>query len=178
VDPHLLTPLILAAVVILAMYRRVRRSFGPQPVRRGALMFRAGLFVVLASLLLIFVPRTPPLLGSVTGGIAAGLLLGYFGLRHTRFETTDKGQVYIPHTYIGLFVVSLLIIRVAIRYAPMYLSSQPYVVSQQNPWAAYQRNPLTLVVLGLVIGYYVFYNIGILRKTASLALPTTETTPS
>jgi hypothetical protein len=177
VDQHLLTPLTLAAVVIFMMYRRVRRSFGPQRVRRGALMVRAGLFVVLASTLLIFVPRTLPLLGSVTGGIAAGLLLGYLGLRHTRFETTDKGQVYIPHTYIGLFVTSLLIIRVAIRYAPMYLSSQPFV-SPQNPWAAYQRNPLTLAVFGLVIGYYVFYNVGILRKTASLVLPTTESSPS
>jgi hypothetical protein len=178
VDSQLLTALIAAAVLILVMYRRVRRSFGPQPVRRGALTFRAGLFIVLASLILIFAPRTPALLGSVVGGIAAGVVLGYFGLRHTRFETTDKGRVYIPHTYIGLFVTSLLIIRLAVRYAPAYFGSQPYAGPAQNPWAAYQRNPLTLAVFGLVVGYYVFYNIGILRKTASLAPPPTETSPS
>jgi len=178
VDPQLLTPLTVAAVVILIMYRRVRRNFGPQPVRRGALTFRAGLLALVGLLILISAPHNLTMQASIIGGIAAGLVLGYVGLRHTRFETTDKGQVYIPHTYIGLFVTSLLIIRIAARYVPMYLSSQPVVVPQQNPWAAYQRNPLTLAILGLVIGYYVFYNIGILRRTSGPVVPSTETSPS
>jgi hypothetical protein len=177
VDPHALTPLAFAALLIWVMYRRVRRSFGPQPVRRRALMFRAGLFTVLAALILIFSPHSPELMGTVLGGILAGLLLGYVGLRHTRFETTDKGRVYIPHTYIGLFVTSLLIIRLAIRYVPIYMNSQPYPASD-DPWAAYQRNPLTLAVFGLVVGYYVFYNIGILRRSADPALATTQAPPA
>jgi hypothetical protein len=156
------------------MYRRVRRSFGPQLVRRGALMFRAGLFTVFAALILIFAPHSPNLMGFVLGGIAAGLLLGYLGLRHTRFETTDKGRVYIPHSYIGLFVTSLLIIRLAIRYVPIYMSPQQARIPQ-NPWAAYQQNPWTLAVFGLVVGYYVFYNIGVLRKSAEHALAPTQT---
>ena len=175
-DPHALTPLAFAALLIWVMYRRVRRSFGPQPVRRRALMFRAGLFTVLAALILTFAPHSPKLIGSILGGIVAGLLLGYLGLRHTRFETTDKGRVYIPHTYIGLFVMSLLIIRLAVRYVPIYMNSQPNP-TPGNPWAAYQQNPLTLAVFGLVVGYYVFYNIGILRRTADPALTTTQAPP-
>jgi hypothetical protein len=176
VDLHALTPLAFAALLIWVMYRRVSRSFGPQLVRRGALMFRAGLFTVLAALILLFAPHSPKLMGSIVGGIAAGLLLGYLGLRHTRFETTDKGRVYIPHTYIGLFVTSLLIIRLAIRYVPIYLNPQQ-AQTPQNPWAAYQQNTLTLAVFGLVVGYYVFYNIGVLRKSAD-PLPATTQTPA
>ena len=174
-EPHSLTPLIVAALVIWGMYRRVRRSFGPQPIRPRALMFRACLFVVIAALILIFLPRIPVLLEAMTGGFVAGLVLGYFGLRHTRFETTERGRVYMPHTYIGLFVTSLFIIRLALRYVSMAMNPQQYAQGQ-DIWAAYQRNPLTLAIFGLVVGYYVFYNIGVLRRSREPPLPTSEAT--
>jgi uncharacterized membrane protein len=173
VDAHSLTPLFVVALVIWGMYRRVRRSFGPQPIRPRALMFRACLFILIAALILIFIPRTPALLGSVIGGMGAGVVLGHVGLRHTRFEITERGKVYIPHTYIGLFVTSLLIIRLALRYISMNVDPQQ-AMQPQNPWAAYQRNPLTLAMFGLVVGYYVFYNIGVLRRSREPALPAAE----
>jgi hypothetical protein len=173
VDAHSLTPLFLVALVIWGMYRRVRRSFGPQPIRPRALKIRAGVFILLAVLILIFIPRTPALLGSLLGGMAAGVVLGYIGLRHTRFEITERGKVFIPHTYIGLFVTSLLFVRLAMRYISMNMdpvqSMQP-----QSPWGGYQRNPLTLAMFGLVVGYYVFYNIGVFRRSREPALPAGE----
>lgn len=175
-DPHLLTPLLVAALVIFGMYRRVRRSFGAQRLRSGALMFRACFFVAVAALILISVPRTPALLGSSIGGIGAGVVLGYFGLRHTRFETTERGKVYIPHTYIGLFVTSLLIIRLAMRYMSTTMDPQQYAQSP-NPWTEYQRSPLTLAMFGLVVGYYVFYNIGVLRRSREPMPSTGEISP-
>jgi drug/metabolite transporter superfamily protein YnfA len=174
VDPHSLTPLIIAALVIWAVYRRVRRTFGPQSVRPRALAIRAGIFTLLAIVIFVWMPKTPALLGAIAGGMIAGVVLGYFGLRHTRFETTQKGRVYIPHTYIGLFVTSLLIIRLAMRFLSMNGAYQQYG-SEQNPWAAYQRNPLTVAILGLVVGYYVFYNIGILRRSREPEPPVSET---
>ena len=127
-------------------------------------MFRAGILFLVGTALLIFAPHQPFLYGSFVSGLVGGLVLGYFGLRHTRFATTEKGRFYIPHTYIGLFVMSLLVARLAIRYVTLYATPQTYDV-QQNPWAAYQRNPLTLAVFGIVVGYYVFYNVGVLRKS-------------
>jgi hypothetical protein len=56
----------------------------------------------------------------------------------------------------------------------MNANPQQYAVAQGNPWAAYQ-NPLTLAIFGVVVGYYVFYNIGILRKSREPTLPSTET---
>jgi hypothetical protein len=54
----------------------------------------------------------------------------------------------------------------------LYATSQNYA-AQQNPLAAYQRNPLTLAAFGLVVGYYVFYNLGVLSKSRGPALATT-----
>jgi hypothetical protein len=175
-DPQSITPLLMAAVVIWVMYRRVRRSFGPQLVQPGRLMFRAGGLFLLGALLLIFAPRELSLYGSFVCGLMGGLVLGYLGLRHTRFETTDKGHFYTPHTYIGLFVTSLLVVRLAMRYVTVYSSPQTYNASP-NPWAAYQRNPLTLAIFGLVVGYYVLYNIGLLRKSQA-QVPTTTGAPA
>jgi membrane protein CcdC involved in cytochrome C biogenesis len=166
--------MIVVGLVIWAMYRRVRRSFGAQPIRPASLTVRACIFIVLGVLILVFVPKTPALLGAIVGGMVAGVVLGYFGLRHTRFEVTQKGRVYIPHTYIGLFVTSLLIIRLAMRFLSMNGQSQQDI-AQHDPWAAYQHNPLTLAIFGLVVGYYVFYNLGILRRSRELEPQAIET---
>jgi hypothetical protein len=48
---------------------------------------------------------------------------------------------------------------------------QAIAAQQRNPWAAYQHNPLTLAIFGLVVGYYVYYNIGILRRSRELGTP-------
>jgi cytochrome b561 len=113
--------------------------------------------------LAVFAPHA--VAGALGGGTLLGLGLGYFGLRHTRFETTDKGPVYIPHTYIGLFVTSLLVIRLVMRYFTVSTQQGLDATAGRDPWAAYQHNPLTIAILGLVIGYYVFYNLGVLRRS-------------
>jgi hypothetical protein len=38
-----------------------------------------------------------------------------------------------------------------------------------NPLAVYEHSPLTLTIIGLPIGYYVRYNLGILRRSRTLA---------
>ncbi len=123
-------------------------------------MFRAGLLVVVAAVLVTHVPYA--LAGTLACGVLLGVVLGFFGLRHTRFEVTAAGPVYIPHTYIGLFVTSLLIVRLLVR--SFMLQAQPVADAARDPWTAYQHNPLTLVIFGLVIGYYVYYNIGLLLR--------------
>jgi hypothetical protein len=39
----------------------------------------------------------------------------------------------------------------------------------QNPLSAYQGSPLTLAIFGVLIGYYLVFYIGVLRKTRNLA---------
>jgi hypothetical protein len=40
-----------------------------------------------------------------------------------------------------------------------------------NPFAAYQKSPLTLAIFGIVIGYYIAYYAGVLMSSAKPAAP-------
>jgi hypothetical protein len=43
--------------------------------------------------------------------------------------------------------------------------------ADQNPFAAFQRSPLTLAIFGVLVGYYVFYYAGVLRASRNLPAP-------
>jgi cytochrome b561 len=118
--------------------------------------------------------RDVNLLGALLAGIAGGAALAWFGLQHTKFERTEQGDFYTPHTYIGLAVSVLLIGRITYRFFIVYPAMQAATHVDQNPFAAFQRSPLTLAIFGVLIGYYVFYYAGVLRASKSLpALPAT-----
>jgi hypothetical protein len=163
----MITPLLIGALVIWSMYRRVRRSFGRQVLQPRRLWFRVGLLMLVGGLIASSFGREPRLLGSLAGGIAIGVVLGIVGLRHTKFEIGAQEHYYTPHTYIGLLVTSLFIVRIVVRYVSVY--SHPAAIatlySAHSSTDAYQRSPLTLAFLGLVVGYYVFYNLGILSRS-------------
>ncbi len=105
-DLRQVTPYLIAALVVWSIYRRMRRSFGRQRVRDGFLWLRIGILTLLAALIGTQVARDVDLLGILLAGIAGGVVLGYFGLKHTKFEVTPEGRFYTPHTYIGLAVTA------------------------------------------------------------------------
>jgi len=178
VDQHLLTPILLTALVCWAIYRRVRRSFGPQPVRVGRMQLRVALLTVVGALLLLASARDGELLGALIGGVACGLALGYIGLRHTRIEVTPQGRFYTPHTYIGLFVTALFLSRLIFRLLTVHMSANAAGQADSNPFNVYQRSPLTIAIFGVLLGYYEFYILGVLKKSRELALPATDTPES
>ncbi|HEX4051369.1 MAG TPA: hypothetical protein VHY19_10880 [Steroidobacteraceae bacterium] len=171
-NPKLLGPLLVGAVVLLLLYRRVRRSFGRQPVSTARLSFRAAVLGVLGVLLASAIWRQYHLVVMLGAGILGGALLGLLGLRHTRFEATEQGRFYTPHTYIGIIVLVLFVGRVVYRVA-IRAAAAPALSgaagAAANPLAVYEHNPLTLAIVGLPIGYYVLYNLGVLRKSRALA---------
>ena len=156
-------PVVMGALVLLAIFRRVRRNIGRQPLRPGYMQFRIGLLSLIGALLVFGALRDATLLGAFIGGLAAGVALGWFGLQHTKFETTAEGRFYTPHTYIGLAVSLLLLGRIAYRFLTIYPAMQAAAQADQNPWASFQKSPLTLAIFGVLIGYYVFYYLGVLR---------------
>lgn len=164
-DLRLLTPFLISALVAWALYRRVRRNFGPQPVRVGRMQFRAGLFCLIGVLLLFISLRDMQLLGALIGGVACGVVLGYVGLRHTKFEVTPQGSFYTPHTYIGLFVTALFIARLLFRFLSLNTGAHTLAQPDPNPFYSYQRSPLTLAIFGVLVGYYVFFTIGVLKNS-------------
>jgi hypothetical protein len=169
-DHNLVTPLLVSLLIGWSIYRRARRSIGRQPVQPARLRVRIGLLAVIGLLVLVTSAGSPSLLGSVAAGLVSGVALAFVGLRHTKFETTAEGRFYTPHTYIGLLISVLFIARIAFRFMSIYLAPRA-MVQPDNPFEQYQRSPLTLAIFGILMGYYVVFNVGILRLSRSVQPP-------
>ena len=164
-DFQSLIAVVVIALVILGVARRLRRTFGRQPVNETRLYLRTGILVLIAVVMLVASVRDPNLLGALIGGVSGGIALGYLGLRHTVFESTRQGRFYTPHTYIGVLVTALFLGRLLYRFATMSVGIQAPVPPSENPLAMYGRSPLTVAIFGLLIGYYVVFNLGVLGKS-------------
>ena len=168
-DPTMLIPVLTSALVVWAVYRRLRRNFGRQPVQTKRLVARAALLVVIGGVLLATSLKDPRLGAAIIAGAALGVVLGYYGLRHTQFEITAEGRFYTPHTYVGIAVTALFVGRFAFRFLKGYGDAHAAMQANANPLAAYQRSPLTLALFGLLVGYYAYFNIGVVRRSRALA---------
>ncbi len=164
-DPRLVTPYLIAAVIVWGVYRRMRRSFGRQRVRDGFMWFRIGILTLVAVFIGVQIAHDINVLGILLAGIACGAVLGYFGLRHTKFEVTAQGRFYTPHTYLGLAVTALFLARLLYRFLGMYNGLVPPADTGQDLAVIYRHNPFTLAVIGAVVGYYVMYYAGVLQRT-------------
>ena len=168
-EQKLIFAIAFGALVLFALYRRVRRNIGRQAVQPRRMRLRVALLGVVAVMFALAAARDMQLLGGLLGGVAGGMLIGWFGLRHTKFEVGAHGRFYTPHTYIGLAVSALLIGRLAYRFLVIYPSMQAASRADQDPLSAFSRSPLTLAIFGVLIGYYALYYTGVLRKADELA---------
>lgn len=164
-DPRLLLPYLIVALIVWRLYYRMRRSFGRQRVRDGYMWFRIGILTLVAVSIAVLIARDIDVLGALLAGIACGAVLGLLGLRYTKFEVTPEGRFYTPHTYIGLGVTALFVGRLLYRFLEVYNGVMPAAAAGQGLAAAYQRSPFTLAVLGALVGYYVLYYLGVLQRT-------------
>jgi hypothetical protein len=150
-----LVPISLAGLFAWSIYRRVRRNIGRQKLRpRRALTSIIILSVVSVLIVSTSLQNTHLLLG-FGGGVLLGALLGFVGLRLTRFETTDDGHFYIPNTHIGVALSLLLAGRIAYRF--MVLSNVSAAPDHPPP----MQSPLTFFIFGLMAGYYIVYQTGL-----------------
>src|SRR6185437_6658004 len=153
-SPHLMSYAIIVPLMVLMVWRRISRQFGRQPIRRKRMTARIVIFAVIEGLL---------------GGAVIGAALGFVGLRLTRFETDPlKGDCYLPNPWIGAVLTALLLGRLAWRFLVLWpqmqhaealAASAPPGTSMQM---GYQSSPLTMLVIGLLVGYYIVYYAGLL----------------
>lgn len=168
-DPRLFTPYLIAAVIVWALYRRMRRSFGRQRVRDGRMWARIGILTVVTLLIATAVARNLTVLGALLAGIACGAGLAWIGVKCTKFEVTAEGRFYTPHAYIGLVVAALFVGRLLYRFLGVYNGTLPPGEAGQSLATAYQHSPFTLAVFGALVGYYVPYYLTILRRVRPTA---------
>lgn len=153
----------LVPVIGLILWRRLRRQFGSQRIRRKAMILRIVVVGIFLALMLPFAVRDVQVAGGLLAGLAGGVLLGVVALRLTRFETDpDKGDCYIPNTWIGALLAVLLLGRLAYRFLVEIPEMQQMAAHAGGQPPAFVESPLTLVIIGLVMGYYLSYYAGLL----------------
>jgi hypothetical protein len=162
-------PYLVAALIVLAVYRRLRRSFGRQPLRQGRMVFRIVLLSVVALLLAPTALRSSAFAAAAAVGLTGGVLLAVFGASRTRFESIGAQRYYVPHTYTGIAVSLLFIGRVAYRLLQAYgVAHGAGAAGAHAGPAGYVSSPLTLGLFYVLAGYYVYYLSFILWKSKHL----------
>jgi hypothetical protein len=170
VTPQLTTwvlTLVFVPLIGLALYRRVRTTFGRQPVRPTRMLVR---IVLLLALGVVLVAAPPPSTAGAVGavaGLAAGVVLAIVGLRLTKFETTPQGRFYVPNGWFGLGVTAIFLARLAARLAET--SGRVAAQAGSPPAATMQKTPLTLAVFFLLAGYYITLYAGVMWKARAIA---------
>jgi hypothetical protein len=160
--PNLLMPALVSPLVAFMVWRRVRRQFGRQPVRRGAMIARVAILAAVAGLASLAGLHDPRLLEGLAGGLLGGIVLGLVGLHLTRFERGADGRdLYLPNPWIGATITAVLVGRLAWRF--LVLMPHAGIAGPMAPAAPQLgSSPLTLLVAGLMIGYYISYYAGLL----------------
>ena len=165
-DVSQIGPFLIALLVLFAIYRRFRRSFGQQPLRPVRMQVRIGLLLVVGCLLLPAVWRSAAFMSAVLAGIAAGAALATWGASRTRFLRVSNQLYYVPHTYTGIAVSFLFLGRLVYRLVQISGAAHAThaAVAGYAP-AGMLQSPLTLGLYFVLMGYYVCYYSLVLWKS-------------
>lgn len=154
-SPTPVIAVVLVPFVIWRVYNRIRRLM----VRQRSQMWRHWIgvtaFPIIAVLLAIVALANPLALAGMAAGIACGAALGFVGLKKTQFEHTGGEFYYTPHAGIGVAVSLLFLGRLGFRAYEFYV--------HQGAPENFGSSPLTLLVFGVLAGYYTVYAAGLLR---------------
>ena len=162
----LLVPAGIAALVGWRLYSRVKRMVGRQRLSRIRPWVTLAVFPLLVLFLLLGSLSHPSVALALVAGVGAGIALGVYGLRLTKFEQTPQGLFYTPSTHLGIALSLLFIARIVYRAVQMYLVRD----ALQEGTTAFARSPLTLLIFGTLAGYYVAYAIGLIHWRRKLSL--------
>ncbi|HXS03764.1 MAG TPA: DUF1453 domain-containing protein [Rhodanobacter sp.] len=167
---HLSPYLIMLPLLALIVWRRVSRSFGRQPIRRKRMIVRIVMFAIIGGLLALGGFHRLALAEGLFGGTLIGGAIGLLGLQLTRFEVDPvKGDCYVPNPWIGALLTVLLLGRLAWRLLVVWPQIQQasalaavHGQGMQMQPMGYASSPLTMLVIGLLVGYYIVYYSGLL----------------
>lgn len=136
-----LTPLLVWRVYLRLKTRMERQRSIISRHYTGLLLFFAMVAVPASELIGNTVP-----LAALLGGTLAGVALGIYGLRVTRFEDTEQGYYFTPNARLGILVAMTLVARV------LYLGVLIYANKGSNmPTPRFSDSPLTMMcVLSLI----------------------------
>lgn len=165
---HLSSYLIMLPLLALIVWRRVNRTFGRQPIRRKRMIARIVIFAIIGGVLALSGFHHLALAEGLLGGVLVGGAIGLVGLQLTRFEVDPvKGDCYVPNPWIGALLTVLLLGRLAWRLMVVWPQLQhaqatAHAAGMQLQPMGHASSPLTMLVIGLLVGYYIAYYSGVL----------------
>ena len=166
-NPSLVVPVGIGVLILWRTYSRIRRMVGRQRLSKVRPWITVCVFLPLVLLLAFSSIARPQSLLGIGGGLVVGIGLGVYSLRKTRFENTPQGLFYTPSAHVGIAVSLLFVGRLLYRLIQMYaISGAP--APGGDPSLQYATTPLTMLIFGVLAGYYVTYAIGLLRWRASI----------
>lgn len=157
--PNVIVPIVVAPLIVWRLYYRMRRNFGRQPIRTKRMWTRVGILSAVTVLVATQGFIDPRLAGGLGAGLIGGVILGMAALKLTRFEIDGSNDCYFPNPWIGLALTALFIGRLLYKLMVIWPEMSH---GTAGGYAAYQRSPLTLMILGLLLGYYIAYYAGLL----------------
>jgi hypothetical protein len=153
------TPVVAVALVPLVLWRvysRVRRLTTRQRSKtwrhRTTLVFFPLLLAVLGWFALQTNPRS---LAFMACGLLGGAALGRAAIARTRFEQNGSEFHFTPFAPIGLVMAALVMSRMAWRGYEFYMLGA-------SDHHAFIASPLTMLVFGILAGYYMCFALGLL----------------
>lgn len=151
-SPNLIAPIVIAPLIAWRLYARTRRNFGRQPIQPKRMWVRVAILSVVTVLVALAGLRDPRLAVGLGLGLVGGSVLGLLALRLTRFEIDGANDCYFPNPWIGLALSALLIGRLLYRFVVIWPQMSH---AGAPPPDVLHRSPLTMVILGLLLGYYI-----------------------
>jgi MFS family permease len=150
--------LFLLPLLVWRIYKRLQT----QLMRQRSIMSRhyTGLFVFV---LMLLIPAgeladRPFQLACLAGGAIAGILLGSYGLRRTRFEDTPEGYFVTPPLRMSILIAMLLVARV------LYLGVEIYMNQGSNrPTPRFTDSEVTMLCLGVTAAYFATFSFTLMR---------------
>lgn len=157
----------LIPLVLWRLYSRVKRFVGRQRSRLWRHALAAIFFPVMVASFALFALHDPLAFSALAGGTVVGAGLALWALKLTTFEQTGTEFHYTPNARIGIAIALVFIARILYRAVEiLWAGGLPRAASQD-----FARSPLTLLVFGLLAGYYALYAAGLLRWRLTAAAP-------
>jgi hypothetical protein len=156
VIPQPVIAAVLIPFVMWRVYNRIKRLVTRQHSQAWRHWIGVVIFPVLLLVLGVMALAHPLSLAGMAGGVAIGAVLGVIGLRRTVYERIGADFFYTPSAHIGVLVSMLFLGRL------LYRGYEIFAGDVARP-ADFASSPLTLLVFGILAGYYTSYAAGILR---------------
>lgn len=162
---HLGPTLLIALLIGLMLYRRTKKTIGLQKLVRSRLWFRTIVICMIGCLFLYASLLHPMNLIADVVGLACGLILAFYAVRHTEFEKRSDGWYYRTSLWVNIAVLVLLVGRIAFKL----LTQAPVdAAASANPIQMYANDPLTIGIFFVLVAYYIRFFTFLLIKHKEL----------